>query len=107
MRTLFSRALQVDPLSPFVFTLTGWLFVLAGRFEESLSRFQRALELKPGYPIAQWVMGHAFAHLGYVEGDFPVSERVAARCLSLPMFPGMTPEQIDAVVTGVGAFFDG
>jgi dTDP-4-amino-4,6-dideoxygalactose transaminase len=40
----------------------------------------------------------AFAHLGYGPGDFPVAERLARRILSLPMFPGITDEQIRAVV---------
>ena len=31
--------------------------------------------------------------LGYKQGDFPVSERIGAETLSLPMFPGLTPEQ--------------
>jgi dTDP-4-amino-4,6-dideoxygalactose transaminase len=32
-------------------------------------------------------------HLGYRRGDFPVSERVADRCLSLPMSPHLTRQQ--------------
>jgi dTDP-4-amino-4,6-dideoxygalactose transaminase len=40
----------------------------------------------------------AYAHLGYERGDFPVAERLAGRILSLPMFPEITPEQIDYVV---------
>ena len=36
----------------------------------------------------------AYAHLGYKPGDFPVAEDVMQRCLSLPMFPEMTQEQI-------------
>lgn len=39
----------------------------------------------------------AYAHLGYREGDLPVTERVARTLLSLPMFPSLTEEQIDYV----------
>ena len=39
-----------------------------------------------------------YASLGYKRGDFPVSERIAARCLSLPIFPEMTDAQIETVV---------
>jgi len=35
----------------------------------------------------------AWRHLGYASGDFPVAERLAARCLSLPCFPGITEQQ--------------
>jgi dTDP-4-amino-4,6-dideoxygalactose transaminase len=43
----------------------------------------------------------AYAHLGYGRGAFPVSERIAGQCLSLPLFPEMTEEQQDAVVAAV------
>lgn len=45
----------------------------------------------------------AYAHLGYSAGDCPVAERLAGRILSLPMFPGMTSEQIEYVVEHVKA----
>jgi dTDP-4-amino-4,6-dideoxygalactose transaminase len=38
-----------------------------------------------------------YAHLGYKRGDFPVSERLAARCLSLPMYAELTEAQIQTV----------
>lgn len=38
-----------------------------------------------------------YAHLGYRPGDFPVAEDVMRRCLSLPIFPEMTEEQIERV----------
>lgn len=40
----------------------------------------------------------AYASLGYREGDFPVSEAVTERILSLPMYAELTESQIDAVV---------
>ena len=43
----------------------------------------------------------AFADLGYGPGDFPVAERAAGRILSLPMFPGITPEQQERVAAAV------
>jgi dTDP-4-amino-4,6-dideoxygalactose transaminase len=49
------------------------------------------------YPIPLHLQ-KAYAHLGYREGDFPVSERVGRECLSLPMFAELTEQQQDAVV---------
>ncbi len=46
-----------------------------------------------------------FRPLGHKMGDFPEAERAAAESLALPMFPELTPDQIDAVVAGVGSFF--
>jgi len=43
----------------------------------------------------------AFADLGYKEGDFPVSERVAAHCLSLPMSPYLTQEDQELVAAAM------
>ena len=34
-----------------------------------------------------------YRHLGYAEGDFPVTEAVCGQVLSLPMFPQLKPEQ--------------
>ncbi len=39
----------------------------------------------------------AYAHLGYRRGDFPVAEDVTSRCLSLPMYPELTDEQLEYV----------
>lgn len=35
----------------------------------------------------------AFSNLGYHEGDFPIAEKLASQCLSLPMSPYLTFEQ--------------
>lgn len=45
-----------------------------------------------------------YSDLGYGPGDFPVSERIASRELSLPMFPEMTEAQIMAVAAAVSEF---
>jgi dTDP-4-amino-4,6-dideoxygalactose transaminase len=46
----------------------------------------------------------AYEHLGYKTGDFPVTERVAAEIVSLPMFPQLTYSQQDKVVAEVKDF---
>lgn len=44
------------------------------------------IHLQPGYRF-----------LGYKAGDFPVSERLSDELLSLPIYPGLKPEQADYV----------
>lgn len=48
------------------------------------------------YPIPVHLQD-AYRFLGYHEGDFPVAERCAREFISLPMFPELTPEQVEAV----------
>lgn len=43
----------------------------------------------------------AYKGLGHKTGDFPVTEKYAAEILSLPMFPGLTQEQVESVVEGL------
>lgn len=43
----------------------------------------------------------AFHHLGYQSGDFPNAEQLSQEILSLPMYPGMTDDQLDHVVQTV------
>ena len=43
----------------------------------------------------------AFADLGHKPGDFPVSEQIAAQCLSLPMSPYLTEEEQQMVAEGM------
>jgi dTDP-3-amino-3,4,6-trideoxy-alpha-D-glucose transaminase len=46
-----------------------------------------------------------YKNLGYVEGDFPVTERICREVLSLPLYPEISKQQIDAVVDVVRNFF--
>lgn len=43
----------------------------------------------------------AFQSLGYQIGDFPHSEALSQEILSLPMYPGLTTEQIDRVAAAI------
>ena len=43
--------------------------------------------------------------LGYGRGSFPVTEALSDRILSLPIFPGMTEDQQDIVVSQIRAFY--
>lgn len=55
------------------------------------------------YPIPLHLQP-AYRSLGYEKGVFPVAEKVARECLSLPMFPELVEEQVDRVVAEIRAF---
>lgn len=57
------------------------------------------------YPIPLHLQP-AYAELGYSEGDLPVTEAVAASCLSLPLYPEMTYDQQDRVVAALRSFLE-
>lgn len=64
-----------------------------------------------GYNIHYPVPVHlqpAYRHLGHRRGDFPVAERCADEFISLPIYPELTPEQVEHVAATVrdaaGAF---
>ena len=58
------------------------------------------------YPLPLHVQ-KCYAHLGYKAGDFPVAEKAARECLSLPIYPEMTDEQVKRVAEVIRDFFKG
>ena len=55
------------------------------------------------YPIPVHLQ-EAYRDLGHKEGDFPITEALAPRILSLPMFPEIRPDEIEAVAGAVRGF---
>ncbi|HEV2331120.1 MAG TPA: DegT/DnrJ/EryC1/StrS family aminotransferase [Verrucomicrobiae bacterium] len=55
------------------------------------------------YPIPVHLQ-KAYAHLSYKPGDFPVAEKAAKQCLSLPIYPELTDSQIARVVDVIKKF---
>lgn len=45
-----------------------------------------------------------YADLGYGEGSFPVAEKSAATCISLPIFPELTDAQVGCVIESINRF---
>jgi len=64
---------------------------------------ERGIATRIYYPIIVPAQP-AFASLGYAPGDHPVSERLAAEVLSLPVYPGLTEEQVDRVAREIRSF---
>lgn len=57
------------------------------------------------YPIPPHLQ-QAYKELNYKKGDFPLAEEIAETCLSLPIYPGLTNEQIKVVCDSIRSFFN-
>ena len=84
------------------------VYHIYGVYHEKRSELQRALEssgIHTGihYPIPVHLQ-RAYEAYGYAPGDLPVTEKIAAQQLSLPMFAELTEEQIVRVADAVSGW---
>ena len=72
---------------------------------DSLLEFLKEREIYAGlhYPIPVHLQ-EAYSDLNYKRGDFLITEATADELISLPMFPDMTDEMVEAVIAAVKEF---
>jgi dTDP-4-amino-4,6-dideoxygalactose transaminase len=70
------------------------LYVVRVPDRDAMQKRLAAADVSTGihYPFSLHLC-RAYQHLGFAPGSFPVAESAAREVLSLPMFPGLTPEQ--------------
>jgi dTDP-4-amino-4,6-dideoxygalactose transaminase len=83
------------------------LYVIRVRNREALQKHLADAKIGTGihYPVPLHLQ-KAYESLGYKQGDFPITEKVAIEIVSLPMFPHISPEQQSRVVEEVGQFLE-
>ena len=55
------------------------------------------------YPIPMHMQG-AYRGLGIQQGELPLAEKISATELSIPMYYGMTDEEIDYVIQAINTW---
>ena len=87
-------------------THTYHLFVVETEWRDALQEHLdvRAIQTGIHYPIPIHLQ-RAYNDLGYGQGHFPKTERLANRMLSLPMFPELRRDQIERVAGEIEQFF--
>lgn len=75
------------------------LFVVQMEERDRFIRYmaEAGVECHRHYPVPCHLQ-KAYAHLGYRRGDCPNAERLAERCVTLPLFPEMREEEIARVI---------
>ena len=81
------------------------LFVVRTKHREALRAHlaEQLIDSAVHYPVAIH-RTEAFAFCGLGPGSLPVAERLADEVVTLPLWPGMTSEQVDAVAHAVRTF---
>lgn len=80
-------------------------FVISTEHRETLIEYLNSYEIGTliHYPIPPH-LSEAYEYLGYSRGDFAIAEKMADEVLSLPLFNGMTDEEISFVIEKINLF---
>lgn len=82
------------------------LFVIRTERRDALKEFlaKQEIETMIHYPIPPHLQ-KCYEHLSFRKGEFPLTEKIADTSLSLPLWPGMTSNQVERVCDAVKNFF--
>jgi len=81
------------------------LLVITVNNRDAMMKHLNNRNIFPGmhYPLPCHLQ-KAYAHLGYKKGDFPNAEYLSEHCLSLPMYPELTDEDVEYVIDAINEF---
>ena len=82
------------------------LYVIRTNHRDSLQNYleQHGIGTIIHYPIPPHLQ-QCYQYLGFQTGDFPIAERIANTALSLPLYIGMNPLQVEEVCNCISNFF--
>lgn len=81
------------------------LFVVIVEKRDEFVDYLNNYNIVPGfhYPVPCHLQ-KAYSHLGYKEGDMPNSELLSKHCVSLPMYPELTDEQVEFIIKKINTY---
>jgi dTDP-4-amino-4,6-dideoxygalactose transaminase len=102
LETLNRDGIVVSPYEPDWSRAVYHLFVVRTQDRDALAKALNAKGVQTGfhYPVPLHQQ-QCYADWGYAKGSLPVTERVSAQIISLPMFPGLSLEQQQRVVAAI------
>lgn len=82
-----------------------YLFIILHKRRDTLAAYlnSEGIGTLIHYPVPMHLQ-ETYKYLGYKEGDFPVAERICNQCISLPMFPELTYENVNYITDKINTF---
>jgi dTDP-4-amino-4,6-dideoxygalactose transaminase len=82
------------------------LYVIRTQTRDALQAYlsERGIGTLIHYPVPPHLQ-EAYSHLGLKRGAFPIAEEIADTCLSLPMYPGLSHDDIDFIADTIRSFY--
>lgn len=83
------------------------LYVIRTNKRDALQQYlnEKGIGTLIHYPLPPHLQ-EAYKDLNFKKGDFPLAEQIAETCLSLPMYPGLSSEEISTICNSIKAFFN-
>lgn len=83
------------------------LYIIRTNKRDELQQYltQQGIGTMIHYPVPPHLQ-EAYNFLGHKKGDFPIAEELANTMLSLPLYPGMTQQQVQQVASNIKQFFN-
>jgi dTDP-4-amino-4,6-dideoxygalactose transaminase len=100
------KVADVRLLEPLANTQPAWhIFPVFTQKRDALMEYLKNRGISTGihYPIPIHLQ-RGYAHLGYQEGDFPLTEQACNEVLSLPMYAELPQQHLDEVVAAIRDF---
>lgn len=88
------------------YTVPVWhIFGIKCKYRSELEKHlnEKGIGINKHYPIPIHLQG-CYKDLGYGKGDFPIAEEISRTELSIPMYYGMSDEEIDYVIDAINSF---